>query len=85
MKTETAARLTALALRVTGDLNDIAAEIQANESEEDFQRLRTRVGRVMGAVYFEILYPTFQEHPDLIPSDFRNLNTQWFCSPSPNI
>ena len=72
MKPETAARLTALGLRVTGELNEMAREIQAAEPENEFERLRGAIGRVLGNIYFEILEPTFQEHPDLIPDDLRD-------------
>jgi hypothetical protein len=72
MKAETAASVTALALRVTGDLNELAREIQASEPEDEFKRLRGAIGRAIGAIYFEVLEPTFQEHPDLIPDDLRH-------------
>jgi hypothetical protein len=72
MKAETAARLTELALRVTGDFNEMAKEIEAREPADEFKRLRGAIGRAMGAIYFEILEPTFQEHPGLIPDDLRH-------------
>jgi hypothetical protein len=50
-------------------LNETIREIQASEPEDEFKRLRESIGRAMGAVYFEILEPTWQEHPDLIPKD----------------
>ena len=72
MKAQTAARLTELALKVTGDFNEMAREIQAGEPADEFNRLRAAISRVIGAVYFEILEPTFQEHPGLIPDDLRH-------------
>jgi hypothetical protein len=72
MKAETAEKVTALGLRVSGELNELLLEIQACEPEEEFKRLRSTIGRAMGAIYFEILEPTWQEHPTLIPDDLRN-------------
>ena len=72
MKPETAARLTALALKVTAELNDMAKGIQTAEPEDEFKRLQGAIGRVLANIYFEILKPTFQEHPDLIPDDLRD-------------
>ena len=72
MKAETATKLTALAFRVTSDLNEMAREIQQSESEEEFRRLRAAIGRVAGAIFFEILQPTFVEYPDLVPEDLRH-------------
>jgi hypothetical protein len=72
MRPETAARLTALALRFSGELNEMGTEIQTAEPEDEFKRLRGVIGRVLGNIYTEILEPTFQEHPDLIPDDLRD-------------
>ena len=72
MNAETARKLTALAFTVTADLNEMLQEIQQSESEDEFRRLRGAVARVAGAIFAEILEPTFTEYPELVPSDFRN-------------
>jgi hypothetical protein len=72
MKVETATKLTALAFRVTGDLNEMLREIQESESADEFHRLRGAIGSVLGSIFSEILQPTFTEHPELVPDDFRN-------------
>jgi hypothetical protein len=69
MKLETASRLTQVGLEITANLNELAREIQASEPEDEFKRLRSAVARVIGAIYFEILEPTWKEHPSLIPAD----------------
>ena len=69
MKAESAARLTELGLRISADLNEMVREIQTSEPEDEFKRIRGAIGRAMGAIYFEILEPTWQEHPNLIPKD----------------
>jgi hypothetical protein len=67
MKTETAERLTALLFRVSSELDAMVGEIQERESQDEFNRLRSAIARVMGAIHFEILDPTFREHPDVAP------------------
>ena len=72
MKAETAARLSELGVRVLADFNEMTREIQSSEPEDEFDRLRGAIGRVLGALYFEVLEPTWQEHPTLIPDDVRD-------------
>ena len=67
MKADTAERLTALALRMSDDLNGMVRDIQANEPDDEVVRLRAAIGRVMWTIYYEILNPTFEEHPALEP------------------
>jgi hypothetical protein len=63
MKADTAERLTELALQMSDDLNGMVRDIEATESDEETVRLREAIGRVMWAIYFEILKPTYEEHP----------------------
>jgi len=72
MKAETAVRLSELGLRVVADFNEMTREIQSVEPEDEFVRLRKAIGNALGALYFEVLEPTWQEHPTLIPDDLRN-------------
>ena len=67
MKVETAERLAEGALRISDELNEMARDIEAEEPDEDSVRLRDAIGRVMWAVYYEILKPTVEEHPSLEP------------------
>ena len=67
MKADTAQRLAERACRVSDELNEMAREIEANEPDAEAVRLRQGIGRVMWAVYYEILKPTFEEHPSLEP------------------
>jgi hypothetical protein len=60
MKAETAARLTELALRVTGDFNEMAKEIEAREPADEFKRLRGAIGRAMGAITSRFLSQRFR-------------------------
>ena len=67
MKVDTAERLTELALGMSDELNEMVRDIQANEPDPEVVRLRQAIGRVMWSIYFEILIPTFEEHPSVEP------------------
>lgn len=67
MKVDTAERLTELALGMSDELNEMVRDIQANEPDHEVVRLRQAIGRVMWTIYYEILVPTFEEHPSLEP------------------
>jgi len=67
MKADTAERLAERALQISDDLSEMVRDIQANEPDDELVRLREAIGRVMWAVYFEILKPTLEEHPSLEP------------------
>lgn len=65
MNPETAERLAEQALQMSDELNELVRDIQGNEPEDEFARLRAAIGRVMWAVYYEILKPTLEEHPSV--------------------
>lgn len=65
MKADTAERLAERALRMSDDLNEMVRDLQANEPDEEVDRLRQAIGRVMWAIYYELLKPTFDEHPSI--------------------
>lgn len=65
MKPDRAKRLAKRALRLSEDLNKMVREIEANEPDQDSLRLRQAIGRVMWAIYYDILMPTLEEHPSV--------------------
>jgi hypothetical protein len=65
MTADTAERLAEQALRISDDLNELVRDIEANEPDDEVARLRAAIGRVMWAVYYEILKPTLEEHPSV--------------------
>jgi len=67
MKPDTAERLAEQALQMSHDLNEMVRDIQGNEPDREFMRLRHAIGRVMWSVYYEILQPVYTEHPSLAP------------------
>ena len=67
MKETTAKRLADMLLRHGGEQNDCLAAIQADESPEEFLRIRAMIGQTMGARWTEALQPIFAEYPALKP------------------
>src|SRR5262245_11709761 len=65
MKVDTAERLAERAMRISDDLNEMVRDIEANEPGEESARLRHAIGRVMWALYYEVLRPAFEEHPSI--------------------
>ncbi len=65
MNADTAERLAEQALRISDELNGLVRDIQRTEPDREFARLRAAIGRVMWAVYYEILKPTLEEHPSV--------------------
>lgn len=63
MNAATAERLAEQALQMSDELNELVRDIQGNEPEHEFVRLRAAIGRVMWAIYYEMLKPTLEEHP----------------------
>ena len=72
---ETARMLAAVVFEVSGKLDKAVADIQAAEPTDVFQRERTAIGRVMGAMHVEILEPVFGEHPDIAPDWWNDAGT----------
>jgi hypothetical protein len=65
MNADTAERLAEQALRISDELNELVRDIRQTEPDSEFVRLRAAIGRVMWAVYYEILKPTVEEHPSV--------------------
>ena len=67
MKADTADRLAERAMRISDDLDEMARDIEANEPDDESAPVRHAIGRVMWALYYEILKPTVEEHPAVEP------------------
>ena len=83
MKVDTAERLTELALRMSDELNEMVRDIQAHEPHHEVVRLRQAIGRVMWAIYFDILVPTLEEHPPVEPEARTTVGPATKTGPSP--
>ncbi len=69
MHEKTAKALTDLLLHHGAEQNEILKQVQRDESENEFLRIRSTIGKTMGALYLDALHPIFEEHPGLKPSD----------------
>lgn len=72
MKKETAQMLATVVFDVSEKLNDAVAKVQTTESSDVFQQERAAIGRVLGAMHFEILERVFFEHPDVMPDWWKS-------------
>jgi hypothetical protein len=71
MDKATAEQVDRLARHAQGQLNDAIRAVQATSSQEEFEKFRLVVGRIMGAIVVDVLQPLYAEHPDLMPPELR--------------
>jgi hypothetical protein len=64
---EGAQRLSDLMRRIGDEIMAAGGAIRRDEPPEVFEAYKARFGRVMGAIYDEILAPIYLEHPDVEP------------------
>lgn len=80
MTSESAQLMLEAAKAAAGHFDVALSAVQRAESEEDFKRQRSAVGRVLGSIYFEILEPIINEHPDLAADWWRFRSDTGTCS-----
>ena len=69
MKKETAARVHQLLLDCSRALDTSVAVVRDDSDEDDLREYRHAVGRVLTAVFDELMTPIYREHPELIPPE----------------
>ncbi len=69
MQEKTAKALTDLLLRHGAEQNEILRQVQREEPQDEFLRVRSMIGKTMGALYLDALHPIFEEHPALKPAE----------------
>ena len=52
---------------VRSDLNESLRQVQQQCDEREFKRFRTEIGKIMGALFLDVVGPIYKEHPTLIP------------------
>jgi hypothetical protein len=67
MKRETATKALSLAREAAAKINESIKVVQVNEPLEVFEHYRTAAGQAMGELYFSIIEPILEQHPDLTP------------------
>ena len=67
MSPDAAKKFVELALRQGGEWDTLLGELQGSCDPEEFSKLKSIVGNILGAYYFEVLQPFLTEHPSLCP------------------
>jgi len=67
-----ARQVATLVHRQSAELNTSLAEVERECSADEFSRYRTAVGKIMGAMFTEVLEPTWEAFPELAPDALRD-------------
>jgi hypothetical protein len=67
MSPEAAEKFLALALRQSGEWNQLLIDLESSCDAIEFSKLKSVVGRILAAYYDEVLKPVLAEHPHLKP------------------
>jgi hypothetical protein len=76
MQREVAEEILALMLEYSGKLDRSVRLVKDTCSEKEFLIYRKAVGKIMGEMYMEIMWPIFHEHPDLEPEEMKPKRSQ---------
>ena len=69
MNKEIAEETSLLALKVSSALDNHLRKIQENCSKEDFEKMRSGIGFVMGYLYTDVMEPIWKMYPELRPEE----------------
>ena len=61
--------ISALMLECTERLNKTVELAQGHCNQTEFEAYRDAIGKIMGAIYFEVLAPIYERHPRLRPKE----------------
>jgi hypothetical protein len=67
MSPEAAEKFLALALRQSGEWNQLLIDLEGSCGTVEFTKLKSVVGKILAAYYDEVLTPVLAEHPHLKP------------------
>lgn len=71
MTNETARTVSDLMVAIGKQLNDSLSLVRSSETEEDFDRYREAISRMLVLMLVEVMNPIYAEHPDLKPAQLR--------------
>ena len=71
MKRESAQAVSKLLLEASNLLNEAVRIVKDAEPEEDFKKVRAKLGNIMFDIYTEVLAPLYFEHPEVAPKELR--------------
>jgi hypothetical protein len=72
MELDQAKIISELALRASGDLNSVLIELLKGADAEETARYKQIIGSILGDIYFNILRPVYQIHPDAAPVELKS-------------
>jgi hypothetical protein len=58
-------------LECSAKLHDLVARAQVVCPESEYPQFRLAIGKVMGEMLLEVMYPLYAKHPDLKPVHLR--------------
>jgi len=67
MEFEIAKQVNTLMLELSARLDASVKLVMETSDSEEFHRYRQAIGKIMGAVYLDVLSPLYAEHPSLTP------------------
>lgn len=71
MSRDAAKMIMDLAIKNAAEQDAVLAEIRSLCTEEEFREYRLMIGKSMGAMLFEIIYPIVGKYPELKPVEMR--------------
>jgi len=75
MKQEIAAEVLKRLASARGELNEGLRTVQQHCEEDEFKRFRREIGKLMGALFLDVVGPIYKEHPTLIPPEMNKTNS----------
>lgn len=73
---ERAKALLDMVLRQAAELDNFLADIKDRAPPDEFNQLRTIVGKVMGSVVLDAINPIVEQYPDLRPDELNDLGSR---------
>ncbi|WP_028117788.1 hypothetical protein [Ferrimonas senticii] len=90
MTKQEAEQLSLLLMQVSGKLDQSVCFVMDKDSPESFTAYRSSAGKIMGALYLEMLQPLWQRYPELLPVQMGgsyqvddNIHLPHFYHPAP--
>jgi hypothetical protein len=74
MEKSVAEKVLALMLEYSGKLDASVQLVKDTCTEQEFRHYRRAIGKIMGEMGVEIMWPIFKEHPELEPEEFKPKN-----------
>ena len=58
-------------IRHASEQNSYLLSIQDRTNKSDFDKIRLMIAQSMGTIYADVLYPIFEEYPELKPAELK--------------